>query len=252
MNPTYQSGFYAPGRGTALHPELWRGCVGAWNPGLGNSGLVLRDWSGSQNHGVLTNGPTWRVSGGQNALGMDGGSDYIAASAIKVPEITFEVWFYNVVVRSYQYFINMEPNYTMSVHFGPAGNLFLRGGSTASISTSITAYLSKTQWAHLAVTIKGTSGAIFVNGVKIVTGTVAAMGASPTKTTFWGRSTSYDSNGSLGNFSVHSVALSDSTIQLLSKRPGIAYELAPRKSYFLPPTTSVNISANNMLIGTYL
>jgi hypothetical protein len=38
-NPTYQSGFYAPGRGTAKYPELWRGCVGAWNPGLGNTGL---------------------------------------------------------------------------------------------------------------------------------------------------------------------------------------------------------------------
>jgi hypothetical protein len=37
-NPTYQSGFYAPGRGTALHPELWDGCVGAWDPGLGNTG----------------------------------------------------------------------------------------------------------------------------------------------------------------------------------------------------------------------
>ena len=34
MNPTYQSGFYAPGRGTALHPELWRGCVGAWDGGI--------------------------------------------------------------------------------------------------------------------------------------------------------------------------------------------------------------------------
>jgi hypothetical protein len=40
-NPTYQSGFYAPGRGTAKYPELWDGCVGAWNPGLGNTGLSV-------------------------------------------------------------------------------------------------------------------------------------------------------------------------------------------------------------------
>jgi hypothetical protein len=70
-NPTYQSGFYAPGRGTAKYPELWDGCVGAWNPGLGNTGLVLRDWSGNQNNGTLTNGPTWGVSDGRQALDFE-------------------------------------------------------------------------------------------------------------------------------------------------------------------------------------
>jgi hypothetical protein len=72
MQPSYQSGFYAPGRGVAKHPELWRGCVGAWNPGLGNTGLSLRDWSGNQNNGTLTNGPTWGVSDGRQALDFDG------------------------------------------------------------------------------------------------------------------------------------------------------------------------------------
>jgi hypothetical protein len=77
MQPSYQSGFYAPGRGVAKHPELWRGCVGAWNPGLGNTGLSLRDWSGGQNNGVLTNGPTWGVSDGRQALTFDGVNDRI-------------------------------------------------------------------------------------------------------------------------------------------------------------------------------
>jgi hypothetical protein len=77
MQPSYQSGFYAPGRGVAKHPELWRGCVGAWNPGLGNTGLSLRDWSGNGNNGTLTGGPTWGVTDGQQALDFDGVDDYV-------------------------------------------------------------------------------------------------------------------------------------------------------------------------------
>ena len=95
-NPTYQSGFYAPGRGTALHPELWRGCVGAWNPGLGNTGLSLRDWSGNQNNGTLTNGPTWGVTDGRQALTLDGSGDCVdlgVKSSLNIPrDITLTAW----------------------------------------------------------------------------------------------------------------------------------------------------------------
>jgi len=59
---TYQNGF-APRDGEPLFPELWDGCVGAWNPGLGPSGLTLRDWSPYKNHGTLTN--------------MDAGTDWV-------------------------------------------------------------------------------------------------------------------------------------------------------------------------------
>lgn len=58
----YANGF-APRDGQPLYPELWKGCVGAWNPGLGVTGLTLRDQSGFGRHGTLTNGPTWGVSG---------------------------------------------------------------------------------------------------------------------------------------------------------------------------------------------
>jgi hypothetical protein len=51
---TYANGF-APRDGQAIWPELWRGCVGAWNPGLGPTGLRLYDWSPYRNHGTLTN-----------------------------------------------------------------------------------------------------------------------------------------------------------------------------------------------------
>jgi hypothetical protein len=67
---TYQNGF-APRDGSPLYPELWRGCVGAWNPGLGPTGLTLRDWSGYGNHGTLTNITAqncWKISEGRHAM----------------------------------------------------------------------------------------------------------------------------------------------------------------------------------------
>ena len=70
---SYSNGF-APRDGQPLYPELWRGCVGAWCPSLGPTGLTLRDWSGFGNHGTLTNmdpGTDWVLSGGRYALDFD-------------------------------------------------------------------------------------------------------------------------------------------------------------------------------------
>jgi hypothetical protein len=62
-NPTYQSGFYAPGRGTAKYPSFGMVALVLGIPGgFESSGLD------GQNNGVLTNGPTWGVSDGRQAL----------------------------------------------------------------------------------------------------------------------------------------------------------------------------------------
>jgi hypothetical protein len=87
---TYQNGF-APRDGEPLFPELWRGCVGAWNPGLGPSGLTLRDWSPYKNHGTLTNmdaGTDWVASQGRYALDFDGVNDFVGISGVTYPATT--------------------------------------------------------------------------------------------------------------------------------------------------------------------
>ena len=61
-------------------PELWQGCVGAWAPCLGPSGLRLHDFSRGVNWGTLTNmdaATDWVVSGGQYALDFDGVNDRV-------------------------------------------------------------------------------------------------------------------------------------------------------------------------------
>lgn len=82
--PSYKSGFYSPKRGgVPKYPELWRGCVGAWCPSLGPTGLRLMDQSLYGNHGTLTNmepASDWVVSNGVGALEFDGTNEYVDLS----------------------------------------------------------------------------------------------------------------------------------------------------------------------------
>ena len=75
-NPSYQD--FATHDDSA-YPELWEGCVGAWAPCLGPSGLRLHDSSGRQNWGTLTNmdaATDWVVDGGRYSLDFDASNDF--------------------------------------------------------------------------------------------------------------------------------------------------------------------------------
>lgn len=53
--PTYRSGFYSPKRGgIAAFPDMWRGCVGAWAPLLGQTYDRILDQAGYGNHAGIT------------------------------------------------------------------------------------------------------------------------------------------------------------------------------------------------------
>ena len=63
-----------------LYPNLFKGLVGYWSPSAGPTGNRLRDLSGYNNHGTLTNmdaGTDWVVSGGKYALDFDVTNDYV-------------------------------------------------------------------------------------------------------------------------------------------------------------------------------
>ncbi len=70
VDPSFVNGF-ARDRGESAYPELWDGLVGAWVPGLGKTGAVLRDFSGNKNHGALANAD-WVRNEGLLALDFDG------------------------------------------------------------------------------------------------------------------------------------------------------------------------------------
>ena len=263
MNPTYQSGFYAPGRGTALHPELWRGCVGAWNPGLGNTGLSLRDWSGNQNNGTLTNfaltGSTsnWVPSKGGYALAFDGTNDWVSAvGPTLLSEISITVWAksistasQNMVTRRLKAVFD-DLNYVFAIDstkfvfaFTAASNNYHVWTSTGTASSL---GVLDGNWHLLSAVFTygtGSSLEIRVDGKAPIAGSwTSGTGNAthlnnPSETFAIGKelySPSNFWNGQLGEMRIYNRRITPNVNTLLASRHGIAYERAPRKFYSLP------------------
>jgi hypothetical protein len=244
-NPTYQSGFYAPGRGTAKYPALWDGCVGAWNPGLGNTGLVLRDWSGRGSHGTLTNGPTWGVSDGRQALTFDGVNDRVVTgsilgfSGISQPALSFSAWV-KMGASDYASLFKSGLSSGLQVYTATGG---LGGGMQVSIGTTYPAYsnggyLTANVWNHVAISYTGATIYFFQNGNAVGSWAVAANPILTTCSLGGYLNNSETLDGQAGDWRLYDRALSSNEIRLLAQRPGIAYERAPRKFYSLPAAAS--------------
>lgn len=59
-------------------PGLWKGVDGSWSPFLGPTGGKLLDHSNKENHGTLTNGPTWIIGPDRYALNFNrADSEYV-------------------------------------------------------------------------------------------------------------------------------------------------------------------------------
>ena len=262
MNPTYQSGFYAPGRGTAKYPALWDGCVGAWNPGLGNTGLSLRDWSGSQNNGTLIGGPTWGVTDGRQALSFDGGYDYVDAgnssSLDLLDNFTILAWIKRtgfpahpmIVVKgnshannNYQFFLNHVEGYKIALWFSDSSSDW----STIYANTIV----SSNVWHHVVAVYNNSTNTVtfYLDGIADGTKTIAGTPLAKTPSLRIGsRAPDFYFSGQIDDTRIYNRALSPNEIRLLAQRPGIAYERAPRKFYSLPAAAGnpTGILINNL------
>ena len=260
MNPTYQSGFYAPGRGTAKYPELWDGCVGAWNPGLGNTGLSLRDWSGNSNNGVLTNGPTWGVSGGRQALTFNGSNYVSAASRVTSgapSQITASAWIKTTSTSNFETICGeflTTGNQRSWVFTTSTGGTYLRfvispdgGSGDFRIWEANKTIINDSKWHFVSVVFQGgVSVSLSVDGIPQTFSATSAVSVTAFDTTEPFAVGAVNTTGTAGGFltaavnnvRVYNRALSSQEIRLLAQRPGIAYERAPRKFYSLPAAAS--------------
>ena len=244
-NPTYQSGFYAPGRGTALHPELWGGCVGAWNPGLGNTGLSLRDWSGNGNHGVLTNmdaATDWPVdtgAGGVRALDFDNINDTVACAHVAElldTDSAVSLWYKPVTIAGLN---GIWDQWTGAQN----GLICFRSGTAVAWqigSPRLTAgTLVANVWNHIVCQKLAGNSSLTVNGV---TSTIAAPGDNSLTTPLTIGTPNTGGvgfvNARIDDFRIYSRGLTTGEITHLGTSRGIAYERAPRKFYSLPAAAS--------------
>jgi hypothetical protein len=238
---TYANGF-APRDGEPLFPELWRGCVGAWNPGLGPTGLTLRDWSPHKNHGTLTNMPAndgWKVSQGRYALDFDGFNDVVTMTPGVIlgtqpfsmcgwARIKTSPTFYRGVFMMGSGFVGNSAyiGWVTTAQVG-VNNSWGGGGFGRNYGSGIVDF---TGWHHVVLVSSGGSsqtlqlyvdGVLTVSGIETITltGTHLRIGANPTDAF---------TDGQIDDVRLYGRALHASEIRLLASRRGIAYEMAPR------------------------
>lgn len=250
---SYANGF-APRDGQPLYPELWRGCVGAWAPCLGPTGLTLRDWSGLTLNGTLTNmvpGDDWVVNGGRYSLDFDQNADIVSSSSA-IPAMatigTVAAWVNFRTLNASTHAVMYVPNggsQTLINQFGTSV-LWYWGSGSPQVSAGT---LSTGKWTHLCMTSDGTTVRAYVNGIQVGTGT--SPSSQPSAIAYlggWPGQTARTVDGQLDDFRIYGRALSVQEIRLLSLRRGIAYEIAPRRR------SSVQVSAafnrrRRLLIG---
>lgn len=245
---SYANGF-APRDGQPLYSELWRGCVGAWAPCLGPTGLTLRDWSGYGNHGTLTNGPVFNVHTGKYAVTFDGVNDFVSTSSNVMnmqngQDFTVSCWFRSTSIASDQIIVSARNN-----NPGPA--VAYLTGSKYSVYTfnqvvAGSTILASNTWYHGVTVHRGTSFLLYVNGRQDgssgTDGTFSSNAAfligSQTNASFF--------SGQIDDVRLYNRALTEVEIRNLASRRGIAYELAQRRR------ASVGITFNRrrrLLVG---
>ncbi len=247
---SYQNGF-APRDGQPLYPELWRGCVGAWAPCLGPTGLTLRDWSGYANHGTLNNmdpGSDWLVSAGGYALDFDGTNDFVQIDGTRVyaadaQPFSISVWAFvrSLTGNVYTKLVMLRADSSSAFEFGVSSDvsyLGLLSGSATSwgrCKSDTSTALTTGSWRHFGITYNGatrslvTSFQFYLDGAAINTTGANAFSPTTNSTTLAYNVANNRLNGQLREVIVYNRALSANEWRLLASRCGIAYDLAPRK-----------------------
>lgn len=241
----YWSGFAT--HDSSAHPELWDGCVMAWAPRLGPSGIVLPDWSGIQRNGALTNmdpATDWVSDAGGGSLDFDGTDDVVFASFTNPTlPVTLSCWARSTNITSNQYVMSLssssdnDPNYSINMMGGAAGD-FIRAsheadsGTSPGHASSIAGYVADT-WYHIAAVFRSSSSrSLYVNGVFQATNTTSVSATTINRVsigTLYRLSPAAFLSGRVSEAMVHGRALDADEIRTLAMRPGIMFEPRPRR-----------------------
>lgn len=234
---SYLNGF-APRDGQPLYPSLSKGCVGAWNPGLGPTGLTLRDQSGFKNNGTLTlrtAASAWGPNQGRYSLLFSGSSvseatstqgRIVVAKELAAVKNGFSCWLRPSSLTK-RGICTSGPNQgspSFAITFLANGTLEVyRGANTVS-----TAVVMNNTWSHVFIWNDSVNTSYWINGFFSNT---AVQGSSPSLQTefviganYWG---AFD--GYIDDVRMYSQLPSPQEIRTLATRRGIAYEMAPRR-----------------------
>ena len=191
------------------------------------AGTTASDTSGNARHGTLVGGPLWTSGTRNNAVSLDGGDDYV-----DLPDGLFN----GLGACTIAAWVNPDTLSTWARLFdcgtGTNAYMFLApqaGGSNAlRFAITTNSYNSEQQinaasplptgvWSHVAVTLDGTTGVLYVNGVEVgrnssMTLTPASLGS--TTQNYIGKAQFPDPyfDGRVDEFYVYNFALSPAEV----------------------------------------
>ena len=246
---SYANGF-APRDGQPLYPELWRGCVGAWAPCLGPTGLTLRDWSGRSNHGDLTNmtpASDWVTNGGMYALDFDGTDDWVdfgTGTDLSIGSVRSV--FFSITPRSASsgHLLSMWDlaggvNQRTFIHEFSAGTIRQYWSPDGSADGTIISSGTLTVGRKYTVASVYRDGVreLWIQGIRVASISQASIytGATTSRLSWFcaaGRAADTPvafANGGGNEVLLYNRPLDQSEIRMLSSRVGIVHELAPRR-----------------------
>jgi hypothetical protein len=225
---------------------------------LGVSGLTLRDNSGFQNNGMLTNGPTWAANQGKYALDFDTTNDYVNLNNVQyltagAPSAI--LWWERVTSSGVGYYSRFilrtdaralgiirtdNVNYVGISLFNVSLGASKQFASAPSIASSVGI------WRHFALQmLTGPAStangdyALWVDGVTYPAsaGGVGSYSDQTLSRIGWDGA----DDGPICNLDdirIYNRALSAKEIRTLYTRRGIAYEMAPRRRSSSAVTTN--------------
>ena len=196
------------------------------------AGTTAADSTGNGWNGTLLNGGTWTAGMSANAVDLDGSNDYVTLPTGVVDglaEVTISTWVY----------LNAASQWSRVFDFGNDTDVYMfltpNNGVTETVRFAITLssnggedIISGTQplptgaWTHVAVTLGGGTGVLFVDGQEVgrnnsMTLTPDSMGATINNKIGWSQWTQWDPylDGSVDDFRIYPVALSEGQVQTL-------------------------------------
>jgi len=190
-------------------------------------GTTAVDSSGNARNATLLNGPTWVEGKYGNAVNLNGGNQYASCPPGLVSSLT------NFTISAWVY-LNANPTWSRIFDFGTGTGVYMflspRGGADRVRYAITTAgngaeqridgptVLPAASWQHVAVTLNGTAGTLYVNGVPVGTNTGMTLNPSSlgnTTQNYIGKSQWNDPyfNGLVDDFRIYANALSAAEVQ---------------------------------------
>ena len=149
---------------------------GAWYQANASSGTTLTDSSSSGNDGTLIGSAGWASGVGGNALALSGGyADLPNGIVSGLNDFTIATWFYLDSLGTWSRVFDFGSNETVNMFLTPQAG-YSGGPLRFAITTSGNQNeqqlngpsLSTGQWYHVAITLDGNLGKMYVNGFEVV------------------------------------------------------------------------------------